>query len=254
MKPVKGPVTLSLVQIDTTPSNRVRGLERTLETVRDLARTDSDVIVLPEIWSGGFAYREMRKTVARSPEILRKLAAISKAHDTIIVGSLPEAPDGRLTNTVTVMDRGRIVGRYHKQRLFSPMKEDRHFTTKRSRSTFVTTRGILGVAVCFDIRFPELFAKIRKGCAWLVLIPAQWPAARGDHWDALLRARAIEGQAFVAGCNRIGATEGTRFHGHSAIVDPWGKVLAEGGRRRDVITALIDPAQVGDVRRRIPMD
>ncbi len=254
MKPPKGAVALSLVQIDTTPANRLRGLERTLETVQELARTYSGIIVLPEIWSGGFTYREMRQVAAQSPGILKELAAISNAHDTLIVGSLPEARDGRLTNTAAVIDRGRIVGRYHKQRLFGPMKEDRHFTAKRSRSTFATSRGILGVAVCFDIRFPELFAKIRKGRAWLIIVPAQWPASRGDHWDALLRARAIEGQAFVAGCNRIGATAGTRFYGHSAIVDPWGKVLAQSSRRRDIITAVLDPAQVGEVRRRIRMD
>jgi predicted amidohydrolase len=254
MKPRKGPVRLSLVQIDTTPANRSRGLQRTLDTVRDIASEQAGIIVLPEVWSGGFTYREMRKVAAQSPGILKELAAISKAHETLIVGSLPEAPDGRLTNTAAVIDGGRIVGRYYKQRLFGPMKEDRHFTTKRSRSTFATSRGVLGVAVCFDIRFPELFARIRKRRAWLIIVPAQWPASRGDHWDALLRARAIEGQAFVAGCNRIGTTEGTRFYGHSAIVDPWGKVLAQSGRRRDVITAVLDPAQVGEVRRRIRMD
>ncbi len=254
MKSTKGPVALSLVQIDTTPANRLRGLERTLQTVQDLARKHSGIIVLPEIWSGGFSYREIRKTAAETPGILRELASISEAHGAIIIGSLPEAADGRVTNTVAVLDGGRSVGRYHKQRLFEPMKEDRHFTTKRSRNTFVTRRGVVGIAVCFDIRFPELFAKMRQRRAWLIIIPAQWPAARGDHWDALLRARAIEGQAFVAGCNRIGVTEGTRFYGHSAIIDPWGRVLARGGGRREILTALLDPTQVRDIRHRIRMD
>lgn len=246
-------VQVTLLQINPLSRDKKKGIGRTLELVRKSAREQSGILILPEIWSGGFEYPGMQELADQTPAILRELSTISRENGSTIIGSLPEAHSGKLYNTAAVIDRGRIVGRYRKQRLFSPMQEDRHFATGRSKKTFSTSRGRIGVAICFDLRFPELFAGLRKSGAWLLVVPAQWPDPRCAHWETLLTARAIENQVYVAGCNRVGQTGGTRFCGASMIVDSWGKVLARAGRRPEVISSVVHPRRVGEVRKRIPM-
>jgi predicted amidohydrolase len=109
------------------------------------------------------------------------------------------------------------------------------------------------LAICYDLRFPELFRGYALGGARLIVIPAQWPAPRIDHWRTLLRARAIENQCFVAGCNRVGTDPDNTFGGASAVIGPWGELLVEGGDQAALLVARITPAKVDEARRRIPV-
>jgi len=109
--------------------------------------------------------------------------------------------------------------------------------------------------VCYDLRFPELFrrAVARSGRAVeLLAVIANWPVARIEHWSALLRARAIENQAYVAGCNRIGTDPALTYNGHSQIIDPSGKVVADAGGKGTVIRAELDLANLREYRRKLP--
>ena len=90
----------------------------------------------------------------------------------------------------------------------------------------------LGVTTCYDLRFPELYRLFVDQGAEMFVIPTGWPAARLDHWQVLTRARAIENQVFLLGCNQVGTQEGVELGGHSVVIDPWGRVLAEGGTER----------------------
>jgi len=252
--PIKGKIPIYLLQINTTPVKSKNHIENTLETIRKTASKKPGILVLPEIWSGGFEYPEIRDLALKTPAILKQIRSISRSTHTLIVGSLPEARSGKLYNTVAIIDEGRILGRYRKQRLFAPMAEDRYFSVSRSKRSFSSGKGVIGTAVCFDIRFPELFVRIRDRGVWLLIVPAQWPEPRCSHWKSLLIARAIEGQVYVAGCNRVGKTGKTRFCGNSMIVDPWGDVIAHGGRNAEVVSAEITPSRVRQVRRQIPMD
>ena len=245
-------VRLTLLQVDPCGriGPRIRGI---LDRVDKAARKEGGIVVLPEIWSGGFSYREVLRLSRETPGILDRLKAISAQTRSVIIGSLPEETDGRLYNAAAVVDSGRIQGRYYKQRLFAPMGEDRYFESRPTRRRFVTSLGVIGVLICFDLRFPELCGGLRESEAWLLVVPAQWPAARCSHWEALLAARAIENQIFVAGCNRTGTTAGTRFCGRSQVVDPWGRVVARGGSRVQAVTARLDPERVVEVRRMLPM-
>ncbi len=114
--------------------------------------------------------------------------------------------------------------------------------------------GTAGLAICYDLRFPELFRGYALAGARLILLPAEWPHPRLAHWRTLLRARAIENQYFVAACNRVGADpNGTRFFGHSTLIDPWGEAIAEAGEEPCLLTATLDLAQVEEIRRKIPV-
>jgi predicted amidohydrolase len=246
-------VHVSLLQINTTPGGRTINIAKPLELIGETARKRPGIVVLPEVWSGGFDYPEIKDLSLQTPKILKDLRSISKSYKSIIIGSLPERVAGKLYNTAAIIGHGRIIGRYRKQRLFSPMNEDQHFETCRTRKVFSTSAGKIGIAICFDLRFLELFSGLRKSRAWLLIVPAQWPEPRCAHWEALLVARAIENQIYVAGCNRIGQNRGTRFCGNSMIVDPWGKVIARGGKKAEVVSARVNPLKVQEVRNRIPM-
>jgi predicted amidohydrolase len=112
--------------------------------------------------------------------------------------------------------------------------------------------AVLGLATCYDLRFPELFRSLVDLGASAYLVPSGWPAQRVAHWSALLRARAIENQAWVLGCNTAGTHNGVTMAGRSAIVDPLGEVVAEAGEGEQVLTATIDPAAAQRWRAKFP--
>jgi predicted amidohydrolase len=107
------------------------------------------------------------------------------------------------------------------------------------------------MAICYDLRFPELFRELASRVA-LYVVPAAWPAARTDHWSTLLRARAIEDQAFVVGCNMAGTDHGVALAGCSTVVDPWGVVVAEAGSEPGRLDATLDLDAVAAVRSELP--
>ena len=116
-----------------------------------------------------------------------------------------------------------------------------------------TPWGPAGGAICYDLRFPELFRRYALDGALFCLLPSEWPHPRLAHWRTLLRARAIENQMFVVACNRVVETGDNRFFGHSAVIDPWGETLVEGDESEVLLFATLDTALVADVRQRIPV-
>ncbi|WP_347109509.1 nitrilase-related carbon-nitrogen hydrolase [Paenarthrobacter sp. S56] len=114
---------------------------------------------------------------------------------------------------------------------------------------FGPTAGI----TCYDLRFPGLWMELSNRGAEIVIVPAAWPAARREHWQLLTSARAVEHQLFVIACNAAGTQEGVELGGHSRVVDPTGRVLAEAGAGESVLMVDIDPAQAGTVRTEFPV-
>ena len=109
------------------------------------------------------------------------------------------------------------------------------------------------MTICYDLRFPELFRRYALDHARIILVPAEWPHPRREHWRTLLRARAIENQCFIAACNRVGTTGANTFFGASAVIDPWGEALMEGGEAAMLLTVTVDLGLVDTVRQRIPV-
>ncbi len=209
----------------------------------------ASILLLPEMWSTGFAYREMPALAARTPDALRDLGRLAGEHGLTFAGTMPETAGGAIFNTFYVVDAtGRVLAAYRKIHLFPLFKEDA-FLARGGEIVTVEIGGmVVGLATCFDLRFPELFRKLALKGATLILVAAQWPKERAEHWRVLAQARAVENQVYVAACNASGKTGKTVFAGHSMIVGPDGTVLAEAGEGEELIAAVIDPGEVERVR------
>jgi predicted amidohydrolase len=133
------------------------------------------------------------------------------------------------------------------------MEEDQYLVPGDHLTQAETRWGSLGLAICYDLRFPEIFRAYAIAGARMVLLPSEWPHPRLEHWRTLIRARAIENQMFVIACNRVGVSKETTFCGHSAIIDPWGETVIEGGESPTLLTAEIDVDRVEEVQKKIPV-
>jgi len=206
-------------------------------------------LLLPEMWSSGFAYRELSSLAGETPGLMGKIRKMAREREMAVIGSLPVSENGKIYNTAFAVDvDGSVRASYRKVHLFPLFKEDM-FLEGGDRPVVTNLAGVdVGLAVCFDLRFPELFRKLALLGARIILIPSLWPRERLDHWRVLLKARAVENQYFVAGVNIVGRQGMTEFPGHSMIVDPHGEVLAEGGDSEGLIIADVDPGMVEKVR------
>jgi len=173
----------------------------------------------------------------------------------IIGGSMPlESPEPeRVYGACIVVDhRGDTRAIYRKIHLFPPLGEVEHMAPGGEMPTFDLPWGRTALAICYDLRFPEQWRRYLDAGAQLILIPAEWPLRRVEHWRLLLRARAVENQFFVAACNRAGTDADGEFGGHSAVIDPWDRVVVEGGSEPGLFFATLDLGEVTRVRHLFP--
>ncbi|MFH7320500.1 nitrilase-related carbon-nitrogen hydrolase [Desulfurivibrio sp. D14AmB] len=219
----------------------------------ELAPAASALVVLPELWGGGFAYERLKEQAALTPGLLAALEEEARRYQVCLAGSLPEAvARGRekdFYNSLYLVTPAGVVGPYRKQRLFAPMEEERYFRPGPVASPLAAPWGPLAALVCFDLRFPELAGGQVDQGAELLVVAAQWPAARREHWRILLQARAIENQVFVVACNTCGLVGGTDFAGSSLIIAPDGVILAEAGPGEESLVAPLDFARLVEARR-----
>lgn len=211
------------------------------------------LVLLPEMWSTGFANERLKELSETTPTVLENLSRVAKKLRLTIIGSLPEKKKDGIYNTAYIVDRdGSIAGTYRKVHLFSPTREDRYFKPGRKAVVSKTSLGPIGLMICYDLRFPELCRSFALQGAKMVAVVAEWPAERVAHWEVLLKARAIENQLFVLGANRCGADGDLVYAGHSRIISPFGGVMARAGKRPVTISATIDLRVVERARKQIP--
>ena len=206
------------------------------------------IIVLPELWATGFAYEKLPELSGKIPALLENLQTLSEKYKVNIGGSLPEYSQHSYYNTLFITEPKELPGTYRKQCLFSPMQEDSFFTPGTEPRPIQTAQGPIGALVCYDLRFPELLREQTTHGADLVVVSAQWPAARLDHWRILVQARAIENQMFVVAANRCGTTGDTTFGGHSMIVGPNGSILLEAGENEECKGTMLDLDMISAAR------
>lgn len=212
----------------------------------------AQLVVLPEMWSSGFAYKQLNELALRTATIVDELLELSRQLKLVICGSMPEPNGDKVFNTASVIDNGRLVGFYRKIHLFSLLGEDRAFSGGDQWLLADTSIGKIGVIICYDLRFPELSRCLALAGAQVICVPAQWPKPREEHWRTLLRARAIENQLFVVSANACGLVGKLDFFGMSMIINPKGEVLAEAGEEEREIIAMLDMRVMDDWRAQIP--
>jgi predicted amidohydrolase len=223
--------------------------------ITEAARRGSDLVLLPELWRSGYDLAHgPRYAAPLGTGPFAWLAELAQTQNLWIASALLEVREGEIYNTATLFSpRGELSGLYRKVHLFGLMEEDRYLAAGNSAPILELPWGRAALAICYDLRFPELFRRYALEGATLIMLPAQWPRRRVDAWRTLLRARAAENQLFVLGCNRVGRNGNTVFGGHSAIIDPWGNVVLEGGETSLLLTAAVELEQVAQARQHIPV-
>lgn len=211
------------------------------------------LIVLPEMFATGFSMDTSKIAEGASGETAGFLSELASERQCTAVGGVVSAGQGRFFNEALVVSASEDeLARYRKMHLFSPAGEDEHYSAGEAPVVFEHGGFRCAPLICYDLRFPEVFrACVRRGVDLFIVI-ANWPAVRVDHWATLLRARAIENQAYVVGVNRTGRDPSREYPGRSMIIAPRGEVLAEAGPEECVISAEIDPAVVKEARREFP--
>ncbi|GAA3818538.1 carbon-nitrogen family hydrolase [Streptomyces chiangmaiensis] len=237
---------------------------RAASLVRDQAGVD--LVVLPELWTtGAFAYKRFgtESEPLEGPTYEAMAKAASDAGVWLHAGSIPErdasgsgssGDDGPLYNTSLIFSpSGELAASYRKIHRFG---FDRGEAVLMGAGTEPVTVRLpettVGLATCYDLRFPELFRSLVDAGAETLVIPAGWPERRRSHWTLLARARAVENQAYVLACGTAGTHAGVPQAGHSIVVDPWGEVLAEAGPDEEILTVEFDPAKVATTREEFP--
>jgi predicted amidohydrolase len=218
------------------------------------ARAGDDLVLLPELWATGyFAFDDYPATAEPldGPLVTALGAAARAARVTLHAGSVVERDGaGRLFNTSLLFDPdGTLVHTYRKVHLFGYGSREQELLTPGER---VAGLGPLALSTCYDLRFAELFRAQVDGGSQLFLVAAAWPLSRLAHWQLLLRSRALENQSFLLACNAAGRQGDVALAGRSAVVDPWGEVVAEAGAGPQVLTAEIDPDLVARSRKEFP--
>jgi predicted amidohydrolase len=232
------------------------------------AQAGADLVVLPELWAaGGFSYRDWTErsegvdgaTISAIAAAARRIGAVVHAGSIVerAADGADPGPEGRgLWNTSVLLGPdGSVLATYRKIHRFGFGEgEPKLLEAGDEVVTAVLPGGaVIGLATCYDVRFPELFRRLVDAGARLVVVPAAWPAPRVGAWTLLGRARAIEDQFVVVQCNTAGTNAGVTMGGHSQIVTATGEVLAEAGDGEQVLVADVDLAAVDAWRAAFPV-
>jgi len=226
---------------------------------------NSDLVLLPEMFNCPYEtdrfpdYAE--EIPGRSTELLSELAAACDAY--IVGGSIPEQADGKVYNTSTVFNpKGEMIAKHRKIHLFQvdypgriQFDESKYLDRGDEKTVIETDLGTLGVAICYDLRFPELFRSMVNAGAEFILVPAAFNTTTGPaHWKPVLRTRAIDNQVFVAAASPArNRSSSYKAYGHSLVADPWGEVLVEAGEGEETLYFDIEVDKVEEIRKRLPL-
>lgn len=253
---------LAIVQMAAEPEPE-RTYAKAEARIAEAAANGADIVVLPEMWNCPYADDYFRRAAEQGhQEAAAKMAAWAARYRVLLVGgSVVEVEDRRLYNTCFVFGSdGRQLARHRKVHLFDvdlpemQFRESDTFTPGEEVTVFDTPFGRCGAAVCFDVRFPELFRAMARRGAKLLFLPAQFNRVTGPaHWELSVRMRALDNEVFVAAA-AAARQEGAAYQcwGHSMVADPFGQVAAACGDEETILYQTIDLRQCDDVRRRLP--
>jgi predicted amidohydrolase len=245
---------IASIQLNIEWENKARNLTRA-ERFIDVAKKDGcDLIVFPEMFNTGFSMNV--KDICDPPDspTVQSLSKLAKTYCiNVIAGYAERAEEEKGKNVALVIDKkGEIKAKYVKNHPFSFENEHEYFVPGSEQVLFNIEGAKCSIFICYDLRFPELFRKVAKEVD-IIFVIANWPETRQEHWESLLKARAIENQCFIVGVNRIGM-DGNElvYGGGSHVYNPLGQDLSCGGKAQEYIVTDININEVREVREKFP--
>jgi len=260
-------VQLTALQMSSRPDSQ-DNLAIVAKLLEQLPAARPQLVVLPEAFSCFGAGDRAQLAMAepyKDGEVQKQLAALAKKHEVYLVGGTLPVDAGERFSAASILfgPDGAILNRYDKIHLFDVdvadnTKEYRESKWTQPGSNVVTTEtdfGVVGMAVCYDLRFPELFRALRQAGSQIIVLPSAFTQVTGKaHWHALVRARAIEQQVFIVAPGQVGEhANGRETFGHSIIVNPWGEILAEQELDEGVVSVSVDVADIESIRKQMPV-
>ena len=242
---------IALIQLDLVWESPAENHRRADRWLREAAALGARVAILPEMFTCGFSMRAGALAEPEGGPTETWMQDTAAGLGIWIIGGVPEqSPQGPRNRALLVGPDG-SVQRYTKLHPFSFAEEQRHYIAGDAPVSWTVEGLRITPFICYDLRFPEVFrATVDQTDLYVVI--ANWPERRRAHWQALLRARAIENLAFVAGVNRIGDGDGLHYSGDSALISPWGEAVVGASEQEAVLVAEVDPAAVREARSRFP--
>ncbi|MCG8564070.1 MAG: carbon-nitrogen family hydrolase [Desulfobacterales bacterium] len=248
-------ITITSLQPQLDQSSKSKRIQSALSQLDQLPK--SDLILLPEIWATGFfcfdQYEAESETT--SGELVKAFQKKARERDCHIhMGSFVERDGNQYYNTSLLINpRGEIIARYRKIHLFGYQSMEQQILTPGDRVTTIKTDlGHVGLATCYDLRFPELFREMSSRGVDIILVTSAWPLARLSAWELFNRARAHENLAFLVSCNCAGADGGTPYAGNSMVVSPMGEILIRADQGPGHISTRISIEEATQLRREFP--
>lgn len=242
---------IASIQLEIAEQTKERSIQQALHLM-EKAR-GADLLLLPEIWNVGFFSFARYQTEAEEMDGPTVRAIQSKARELnahVLMGSFVERDGNDYYNTTLLLNpAGEMIGKYRKIHLFGYKSQESSILRRGETVSVIDCPwGRTGLSTCYDLRFPELYRKMVDQRAVFFLVTSAWPAVRLEAWGLFNQARAHENMAYLISCNCAGSSDGRKFAGHSMIVDPWGKIVAEAGEEQGILQAELDPRAVEQIR------
>lgn len=246
---------ISIIQLNSILGEKEKNYENVALKIKEAIKEHPDVLVLPELFDTGFfpINNQIELSDCNGEKTIEFFSKIAKTNSiNIIAGSILNNRKNQIYNTSFIFDRfGNNIASYDKIHLFSPMNENKFFSSGEKIVKFNIDNISAGIIICYDLRFPELSRILALRNIDILFVVSQWPDTRINILHNLLKARAIENQFFVACANGCGENENTKFGGESVIINPLGEILIKASKDEEIITCDIDLSIIKDIRDRI---
>lgn len=248
---MKNKLKIGLVQYSPVWEDKKLSIEKINKLVE--SNYDVDLLIFPEMTLTGFTMKskDFGENIEGASYLFFKSIA-RKKKCAILYGVIEKGKRKNFNTLVHINNQGKIISSYRKIHPFSFSKED-IFYGKGQLPTITKVKSIkIGLSICYDLRFPELYRFYAKEKVDMIVDIANWPDTRIEHWRALLKARAIENQCYVVGVNRVGDDPKLHYNGFSSVFDPMGKEIVAVENDEKIITVEIDKSLVDEVREQFP--
>lgn len=247
-------IKVHLVQFASCEAQPLKTADKLQKWLKSFSPEPASLVVFPEMWPSSFGNHEKERQIAENAHCFLWLKRYAKLHRCFMAGSMLEHKQNKSFNSAYLINpNGELSGSYRKIHLFAHWGEHERFAAGEEVMVCPFGSTKLGLAICYDLRFPELFRRLAELGSEVIIVPSAWPSNRLDHFKTLLKARAIENQCFVVGVNKVGPrSPEIRYGGHSIVYGPWGESCGELGPSRGILSLDLDLARLAQIRQDYP--